>query len=128
MDVLGFVLHKKGIIIMIKSTSLLLTVTRNLHGKKEKLVNLLDNLLVAVIQAEVSERVRKICTNDFNIINERCFTDPSQDTRDHLLRGIAPKILGIVADVNIHLGIRHSLLNSFNFPIELRTDIFIELS
>ena len=118
---------------MIKSTSLLLTATRNLAGKKEKLVYLLDNLLMAVIQAEVSECDKETFLNQFNSINKRCLTDPSQETRDHLLRGIAPRILGIVADVNIGLGIRHSLLSGFNLgltkvPIKLRTEVFRELS
>ena len=133
MDVLNVGLKKKQLVVMIKSTSLLLTVTRNLPGKKEKLVILLDNLLVAVIQAKVSERVRKACANEFTIINERGLADSSQDTRDYLLRGLAPRILGVVADVNIQFGIRHSLLKSFNigltkFPIELRIEIFRELS
>ena len=126
-------LKKKQLIVMIKSSSLLLTVTRNLHGKKERLVTLLDNLLVAVIQAKVSERVRKTCANEFTIIYERCLADPNQDTRDHLLRGISPRILAVVVDVNIGFGIRSSLLKSFNlglteFPIELRTEVFRELS
>ena len=63
MDVLNAGIKKKPLAVMIKSSSLLLTVTRNLHGKEEKLVTLLDNLLVAVIQAEVSERVRKAYAN-----------------------------------------------------------------
>ena len=133
MDVLNAGIKKKPLAVMIKSSSLLLTVTRNLHGKEEKLVTLLDNLLVAVIQAKVSERVRKTCANEFTIIYERCLADPNQDTRDHLLRGISPRILAVVVDVNIGFGIRSSLLKSFNlglteFPIELRTEVFRELS
>ena len=107
-------LKKKQLIVMIKSSSLLLTVTRNLYGKKERLVTLLDNLLVAVIQAKVSERVRKTCANEFTIIYERCLADPNQDTRDHLLRGISPRILS--GHVELCIFVKKVCFNK-NFPM-----------
>ena len=124
-------LGKRPLLVMIKSVILFLQVTKNLDSKKDKLVTLLDALIIAVLRSNVSERVTKFSVNEVNIILEKCLEDPN--SRDHIILGFTQRILNLVTDVNIAFWIRCSLLKSFNkslslSPIGLRTEIFKDLS
>ena len=131
MEVLEAELGKKPLLVMVKSVILFLRVTKNLDSKKEKLVMLLDALLLAVLRASVSERVAKTCIDEVNIILENCMEDPQ--SRDHIIAGFTQRILNLVIDANIAFWIRCSLLKSFNKSLSqssmgLRTEVFKELS
>ena len=124
-------LDKKPLIVMVQSVTLFLKVTKNLDSQKDKLVTLLDALLIAVLRAHVSERVTKICVNEVTFLLEKCLGDPN--SRDHIIGGFTQRILHLVKDVNIAFWIRCSLLKSFNkrlseSPMALRTDVFMEFS
>ena len=92
-------LDKKPLLVMVKSVMLFLQVTKNLDLQKDKLVTLLDALLVAVLRAHVSERVTKTCVNEVLILLENCLEDPN--SRDHIIGSFTPRILNLVIDVNI---------------------------
>ena len=131
MEVLEADLGKKPLLIMVKSVTLFLKVTNNLDIKKEKLVTLLDALIISILRANVSERVAKTCIDEANIILENCMED--HKSRDHIIGGFTQRILNLVTDNNIAFWVRCSLLKSFNkglirAPVELRTDVFKELS
>ena len=131
MEVLEADLGKKPLLVMVKSVTLFLRVTKNLDSKKEKLVILLDALLISVLRADVSERVAKTCIDEANIILESCMED--ENSREHIIGGFTQRILNLVTDVNIAFWVRCSLLKSFNkslllAPTELRTEVFKDLS
>jgi len=124
-------LDKKPLLVMVKSVTLFLTVTKNLDLQKDNLVTLLDALLIAVLRAHVSEKVTKICVNEVTFLLEKCLGDPN--SRDYIIGGFTQRILYLVKDDNIAFWIRCSLLKSFNMrlsesPMELRTDVFKEYS
>ena len=131
MEVLEADLGKKPLLVMVKSVTLFLRVTKNLDSKKEKLVILLDALLISVLRADVSERVAKTCIDEANIILESCMED--ENSREHIIGGVTQRILNLVTDINIAFWVRCSLLKSFNkslllAPTELRTEVFKDLS
>ena len=124
-------LDKKPLLVMVRSVTLFLQVTKNLDLKKDSLVTLLDALLIAVLRAPESERVTRNCVNAVTILLENCLEDPK--SRDYIICGFTQRILHLVTDANIAFWIRCSLLKSFNkslsrSPIELRTDMFKEYS
>ena len=124
-------LDKKPLLVMVKSVTLFLQVTKNLDLQKDNLVILLDALLIAVLRAHVSERVTKECINEVTFLLENCLGDPN--SRDYIIGGFSQRILHLVKDVNIAFWIRCSLLKSFNrrlseSPMELRTNVFKEYS
>ena len=113
------------------SVTLFLKVTKNLDAQKDKLVTLLDALLVAVLRAHVSERVAKTCVNEVLILLENRLEDPN--SRDQNIGGFTQKILQLVIDGNIAFWIRCLLLKSFNkrlteSSMQFRMDVFKELS
>lgn len=114
------------------SVTLFLKVTKNLDSQKDKLVTLLDALLVAVLRAHVSERVAKTCVNEVLILLENRLEDPN--SRDHIIGGFTQKILQLVIDGNVAFWIRCLLLKSFNkkrqteSSMQFRMDVFKELS
>ena len=109
------------------SVTLFLKVT-----KKDKLVTLLDALLVAALRAHVSERVAKTCVNEVLILLENRLEDPN--SRDQNIGGFTQKILQLVIDGNVAFWIRCLLLKSFNkkrlteSSMQFRMDVFKELS
>ena len=110
-------LDKKPLRVMVKSVTLFLKVTKNLDAQKDKLVTLLDALLVAVLRAHVSERVSKTCVNEVLILLENCLEDPN--SRDHTIGGFTSRILNLVIDVNIAFWIRTNLiLNDLHLSIK----------
>ena len=114
------------------SVTLFLKVTKNLDSQKDKLVTLLDALLVAVLRAHVLERVAKTCVNEVLILLENRLEDPN--SRDHIIGGFTQKILQLVIDGNVAFWIRCLLLKSFNkkrqteSSMQFRMDVFKELS
>jgi len=132
LDVFAHELKAKHILVMIKSTQLLLKVTVNMKVKKDKLSVLIEALMINLIssQPKLKEKWMEVLWAKFLIVLEGCLSD--MNSLLVLFQDLSQRFLSVSANPNIFFWARMSLLESFQkylvkVPKEERISMFNSL-